>query len=441
VILAGAVLLAGLAGAVQGDARALGSKSGSEVRLVVDGLIRGTKPLIGSSVTLTSVPEAISGLDLIQTSFSDSSQSGNELISFVVDQPTTVYLAFDERCTERSFWHASWDRTDAVIKTSDPAVNFTVYQRSYLEGKVVIGAPASPGTKSMYFLAVSPDAPRFKSSRKQIVEANLRPKVNTAASNLTFDADGAKKRVLIFSNGHGHLHTTIPLGKESILRMAETTGLFDVVVSDDQRHFEPGVIDQYDVIVLNNTNNELFHSEFPEAADALGRSRSRQRDRRLKASFQRYMANGGGLVMIHAAIASQRKWPEWENIVGTRFVSHPWNSGSKVTLRIDAPDHPVTQCFGGASHIEVSDECYQFSGDDLDEKIQSLYSIDLERTVVSEGVRSGFKRPDGFFPLSWTKSYGKGRVFYQQLGHDTDIFRSPVMTQFLLDGILYAARK
>ena len=40
--------------------------------------------------------------------------------------------------------------------------------------------------------------------------------------------------------------------------------------------------------------------------------------------------------------------------------------------------------------------------------------------------------------MSWIKSYGKGRVFYNAFGHDHDIFWNPVVLQHWLDGIQFA---
>jgi type 1 glutamine amidotransferase len=44
-------------------------------------------------------------------------------------------------------------------------------------------------------------------------------------------------------------------------------------------------------------------------------------------------------------------------------------------------------------------------------------------------------------PVVWTKSYGKGRVFYSSLGHSDDIFEIPEAWKMMLRGISWAVRK
>jgi uncharacterized protein len=45
---------------------------------------------------------------------------------------------------------------------------------------------------------------------------------------------------------------------------------------------------------------------------------------------------------------------------------------------------------------------------------------------------------DGEYPISWVRSYGKGRVFYMSLGHDADVFWNPAILQHFLAGIQFA---
>jgi type 1 glutamine amidotransferase len=49
-------------------------------------------------------------------------------------------------------------------------------------------------------------------------------------------------------------------------------------------------------------------------------------------------------------------------------------------------------------------------------------------------------RTDGDFPAAWAKSYGKGRVFYSILGHETDSWDSPVIQQLYFNAMKWALK-
>jgi len=42
------------------------------------------------------------------------------------------------------------------------------------------------------------------------------------------------------------------------------------------------------------------------------------------------------------------------------------------------------------------------------------------------------------YPVSWVRSYGKGRVFYSNFGHNKATWWTPFMLQHFLDGIQWA---
>ena len=48
------------------------------------------------------------------------------------------------------------------------------------------------------------------------------------------------------------------------------------------------------------------------------------------------------------------------------------------------------------------------------------------------------KRPDEDYAVSWVRAYGKGRVFYTTLGHDSATYWNPVCLKHLLAGVQFA---
>ncbi|MGE5609383.1 MAG: ThuA domain-containing protein, partial [Bacillota bacterium] len=202
---------------------------------------------------------------------------------------------------------------------------------------------------------------------------------------------------------------------------------------DDLTLFEAENLKQFDAIFFNNTNNEIF---LPENFDKLPPEQKAQAaapDQRLKQNLVDYLKSGKGLAVIHAGVASFRQWPEFGNIIGARFTNHPWGSGSTVTLKVDEPTHPLAQAFKQTS-FPIRDEIYQVGDPYSRTRQRVLLSIDTTHTDMTPKT---IVRTDKDFAMTWIKPYGQGRVFYNALGHDHDIFWNPAVLQHWLDGIQF----
>lgn len=259
--------------------------------------------------------------------------------------------------------------------------------------------------------------------------------IQAAAPEQAAATPQATRKVLVFSKFYGFNHTAVPYGKVAFQTLGVKSGAYHPVVSDDDAWFEPARIGQFDAIIFNNTNNEIFLPEPEEYAKLSPEEKARAdaRDAMLKESLVGYLKNGGGLAVLHAGVASFRQWPEYGEIIGARFDNHPWNAGSTVTFKIEEPGHPVARAFQGKEFV-VQDEIYAFKEPYSRDKVRVIVSMDTEKTNMN--VR-GIRRTDGDFPMTWVKPYGKGRVFYCSLGHQHDIFWNPVVLAHLLDGVQF----
>ncbi|HIG27775.1 MAG TPA: ThuA domain-containing protein, partial [Verrucomicrobiales bacterium] len=212
---------------------------------------------------------------------------------------------------------------------------------------------------------------------------------------------------------------------------------------------------------LNNTNNEIFLPENFSKLSPAEQQAASIRDAMLKQNFVRFLSSGKGLAVLHAGVASFRDWPEYGNIIGARFENHPWNSGSTITLHIEDSSHSLCQVFPSsrfevtdeiyqsvrvedqthpatqhlAERFQINDEIYQFKEFDRN-KLRVLFSIDTSQIDLKN--KSGIRRTDGDFALSWIKNYGKGRVFYSALGHQPDIYWNEILLRHFLAGIQFA---
>ena len=134
------------------------------------------------------------------------------------------------------------------------------------------------------------------------------------------------------------------------------------------------------------------------------------------AAFDGFVANGGGLLALHAATASFKGTPRYFEILGGRFTGH--GPVEEVTLT-PAPDDPI---FGGIPAFSITDE---------------LYLHELQA-----GVRPHFTAPHGGeeVPLVWTYRYGHGRVCYACPGHRTAALKNPHYQKVLMRGLEWVCR-
>ncbi|MBW3628901.1 MAG: ThuA domain-containing protein [Gemmatimonadetes bacterium] len=126
-----------------------------------------------------------------------------------------------------------------------------------------------------------------------------------------------------------------------------------------------------------------------------------------------YVAEGGGFVPVHSASGNFRTSRAFIELLGGAFASH----GTGVfRTRIAEPDHGIMQGFRG---FESWDETYVHK----DHNPQG-------RTVLEYRENE---------PYTWTRSHGRGRVFYTAWGHDKRTWQNTGFHDLLERGIRWAA--
>jgi len=228
------------------------------------------------------------------------------------------------------------------------------------------------------------------------------------------------RRLLVCSivQSGGYVHSSIPYGKAAIEAMAKKTGAFEAVVSDDIALFEPQALEQFDAVVFNNANDEIFMPPDFEKMSPAEKEKVLERDKRLKDSFVRFLRRGKGMAAIHASIAMFRQWPEFGDIIGGRFDNHPWGSGSAAVYKIEDPAYPLAKAFPGPS-FDIKDEIYQITDPYSRDRLRVILSMDTSKTNMNV---QGLHRKDNDYAISWVKRYGQGRVFFSAIGHEHDLF-------------------
>ena len=257
-------------------------------------------------------------------------------------------------------------------------------------------------------------------------------RIEKAAPEKATVAPERARKLLVYNYCKGFYHGSIPYGAKAMEILGKKTGAFQTVVTDKMDLFEPGSLQQFDAVCLNNTTGEIF---LPKDIDKLPQAEqdaARKREALLKQSLLDFVRNGKGIVGVHAATDCYYNWSEYGEMIGGYFNHHPWHE--KVGIKVDDPGHPLCAAFDPKG-FTIVDEIYQFKDPYSRDALRVLLSLDVNRTDMT---KESIRREDKDFAVSWTRRYGLGRVFYCSLGHRNEIFWNPAVLQYYLDGIQFA---
>ena len=249
------------------------------------------------------------------------------------------------------------------------------------------------------------------------------------------------RRVLVLAHAAGFYHSSIPLAGETVKALGEKTGAYTADITYDPADINAANLEKYDAIFLDSTTLAFLDDpKDPSAVDA-----------RKKALLD-FVRGGKGLAGIHAAgdayhtnpaRGSSDKptgtWPEFDIMIGGFFKFH-WLYPQPITVKIDDPKSPVTAMFHGRE-FTIHDEIYTFEQDSFSRKrVHVLTSLDYAKmSDADKAIESGpNKRTDGDYGLSWLRHEGKGRVFYEALGHSEHVYAMTPILEHVLAGIQYA---
>jgi type 1 glutamine amidotransferase len=162
---------------------------------------------------------------------------------------------------------------------------------------------------------------------------------------------------------------------------------------------------KYDVVLLNFNNWEKSDPS-----------------KKAKKNLEKFVSDGGGLVLIHFASGAFRNWPEYRKLAGkiwdgknTHDPRGPFHVNIVDTL------HPITR---GLKSFETDDELYiGVTGD--------------EPVKVLADARSKVTGHD--HPMAFAFTYAKGRVFHTPLGHDARAIHIAGTAQLIRNGVIWVA--
>jgi HEAT repeat protein len=119
------------------------------------GLRKGARWSSDREYTFEDVPMEVADATYLESVMDDRNVGGSEFVSFVVDVPVDVYVAYDSRCSQLPGWLRGWERLKSRIKPpAKTSCTLVLHRKRFDKGRVVLGGCAAPGCSAMYVVAV-----------------------------------------------------------------------------------------------------------------------------------------------------------------------------------------------------------------------------------------------------------------------------------------------
>ena len=204
-----------------------------------------------------------------------------------------------------------------------------------------------------------------------------------------------KKALIVQGGWDGHKPKEIT----AILARQLRANDFEVTISDTLDAYKDMNLTEFNLIVPNWTMGTITKEQLKPVMEAI--------------------ESGVGLAGMHGGMCdSFRNECDWQFMTGGQWVAHPGGDTAHYSVLIDGVKSPITE---GISEFEVTTEQYYMHVDPAN--------------VVLATTRFG----STVMPVVWTKSWGKGRVFYSSLGHRPDVLEMAPALTMMTRGMLWAA--
>ena len=266
------------------------------------------------------------------------------------------------------------------------------------------------------------------STRKRFVISLISVMLLTVQGRVTTLSAAPLNALIIDGQNLHSWQETTPLLKKFL----EETGLFsvDVATSPPQggnmSGFNPN-FSAYNVVVMNYQGDD-----WPE---------------KVNNAFEKYMAEGGGLVIVHGASLTFPKWKEFNEMIGLGGWGGRdekdgpylyWKDGQIVrdmsagpgghhgayhafSLVVRDQKHPITKGIP-TEFAHAPDELYsKLRGPAKNLTVLATAFDDPAQKASDDPTPPGVGRHE---PVLMTITYGKGRVFHTTLGHDASAMKS-----------------
>lgn len=172
----------------------------------------------------------------------------------------------------------------------------------------------------------------------------------------------------------------------------------------------PANLDHIDVLYLSHNQGDNMTAE-------------------VRAAIEKFVDNGGGLLVIHAA--NWINWKDWDryyrDFIGGYSRGH--DKYGEFTVKVTNREHPITKDF--PESFQVMDELYYHNVSDEGAEIN----------ILAEATSSMGKNKGKTFPTMWTVKHPKAKIFCLTLGHAGPAHESNEYQTLLRRGLKWVTPK
>jgi len=214
----------------------------------------------------------------------------------------------------------------------------------------------------------------------------------------------AKKALFVYGGWPGHQPEVF---KDMMVPVLEDEG-FEVVVSDTLSIYtDADLMASVDVVIQQWTMGNITGDEANGLLNAV--------------------RNGAGMAGWHGTGDAFRQHTEYQFMTGGQFVSHPGNL-IDYTVNVTDADDPIME---GIGDFEMKGTEQYYMHVDPNNHVLATTRFTNEHNADVGGA---------VMPVIWKRRYGKGRVFYNAIGHNPSDFDTPEVMITTLRGIHWASK-
>ena len=234
-------------------------------------------------------------------------------------------------------------------------------------------------------------------------------------------AQAAPKKILVITQSRGFTHGVVRRpGKDqlcvvekTLAKIGKESGVFTTVNSQDAiKSITRENLKNFDGIFFYTTG-VLLPSGDPREA------------------LMDFIKSGKAFVGSHSAgdtFHGRNGFESYVKMINGSFAGHPWNAGSTNGFLNHEPKHPTVAMLG--KEFMWKDEIYQYNNFDPN-AVRVLFSLNMAKSKPQMPYH---------VPVCWVRSFGQGRVFFTNLGHNKSTWDNPTYHKHLVEGFKWALK-
>ena len=247
-----------------------------------------------------------------------------------------------------------------------------------------------------------------------------------ALVSLTCNASAQPKRKKLLAIGEvqGYQHDSVSHALATIERIGRESGIYDTYIRTDSQ-----LITKEKLAAGNAKNLNFFDALLFFTTGEPAWTNQQKKD------FLSFIHDDGkGFIGVHTATDTFYTWPEYGEMTGGYFKEHPWGVFEAPVI-VEDPNFPGMSGFPRA--FTFNDEMYQHMNISRD-KMHVIARLDENKLDLKNPKVLPERLADKDFPIIWAKTYGKGRVYYNTLGHREETWDRKDVQNMYLEAIKWA---